>query len=114
MEMLTLDTGTGGQTGQLFKGSNKLRSTIRVPRIINCVYTYENGIRLQYLCPTQSKGEKNRIAGRHIGDRDTFRWLTRYFDGMISKRRTPNLTQIDANHAVLLCAKSFCYLLGCK
>ncbi len=59
------------EVGHSFEGVDEFRPAIRIAGVVDCVHSDEDIGRIGNFGVSKCKGEKNRVAGRHISDRYT-------------------------------------------
>ena len=69
--------GLGRQVRHALERLDEFRPAIGIAGIVERIHADENVGRLEHLRPGQREGEKNRVARRHVGDRDAVLHLLR-------------------------------------
>jgi hypothetical protein len=95
----------------IFKRLDELRPAIRVAAVIHRVRADKNVCRPQDFRPSQGKGEKNRVPGRNVSDRDTsslprFPTFLRYCK-LGCQRGTSDVPEIEIYDKMLFDIESF-------
>ena len=67
---LALHPRAGGQIGQALEGRDEFRPAVRIAGVVHAVDADKDVEGVQHLRPAQRDRQKNRVAGRHIGDGD--------------------------------------------
>ena len=105
----SLDSGLRRQPSQLGKCFDELRPAIGVAAVVDRIDSDEEIERAQHLCPAQGQRQEDRVACRHIGDRDAaaefrFAAVLRHVD-VVGECRAAELPQVDLKDSMLLHAE---------
>src|SRR5438093_794695 len=85
-----------------------LRSAVRIPTVVERVHPDIDVVSTQYLRPGKRERKEDRVACRHVRDRDSNAHLfdrATFGNGDVArKRRAPEKAKVDIHHNVLRCA----------
>ena len=101
------DGGFCGEVGHGLVGADVLRTTIRIPAVIESIDADEDIPSIQHLGPSEGKRKKDRVSGRDVGDGDfVFIELGEGVvfgngDIAVGERRISECSEIDGRYVML-------------
>ena len=98
LEAAAFDSGLGRQVRQSLELGDELGPAVGITRIVKRVDPDEDVARAAGLGQPQRQAQKDRVARRHVGDRDALAYSLLGHSNIAGQRRAPERTKVEGQH----------------
>ncbi|MNT25580.1 hypothetical protein D3C72_1611040 [compost metagenome] len=105
-EAVALHAGLGGEVGERLVGGHVLGAAVRIAGVVHGVGAEEQVAAADRLGPAQGQRQHDRVAGRHVGNRNAAGGAVgRHVEGVVGQRGAAEAAQVEVDDLVALRAQ---------